>query len=422
MLTVGAARLPLPMPIGQPLAGYINRTGAAIGIHDDLFARAFVASDDREQICLLVLDTLCVDASFVAEARRQVAAATEIPAEAIMIAATHTHAGAGGVARFRLDPASDLVFGPPDPALTRAMHAVLVQAATRAAARLTPVTLYTGVGWTDAVARSRISADGPYDPAVPFLVAVGSDGTAVAAIYSFACHSTVLGAENRHYSGDLLGATCQFLEAHWDSDCVVLGLVGAAGDISTRFTRRESGFSEVARLAGLLAQAVWIADWQPSAEEGVVAQRTDISLAVNPPEGQAALKRRLEEAERRLAGFGDSEGPEKRVIQAEIEGIQVALRAGAGRPESVQTEVQLLRIGDTVLAGYPAEMFAAYGLATREALSSRHVLVAGCANDYVGYVLTPDVTSSYETSVAAVAPDSGWRLFEAMCNLARRDR
>jgi len=419
MLAVGAARLPLPMPPGLPLAGYLNRAGNATGVHDPLFARAFVAADGPDAICLLSLDTLCVDAAFVAEVRERIAASSGIRPEAILIAATHTHSAPAGVARFDLDRASALYLGAPNPALRREVQDALVQATAQAAARLAPARLFTGTGHVEDVARNRIRRDGLYDPDIPFVLAVDAAGRVVAAIYSLASHSTVLGPGNLAYSGDLIGAICRSLEAKWGGESVVLGLAGAAGDISTRFTRNEASVAEVDRLAARAAQAIAGERSTPEAGHPLRAARAAVLLALSPAESPAILQARLADARQRLAALAVTAASERRLAQAEVEGLEMALMAGQNRPDALQTEVQVLRMGRVVIAAYPGEMFVAFGLATRQALRDSHVLIAGYANDYIGYVPTPETAGGYEATMALVGPDSGLRLVEAVCALAK---
>lgn len=417
MLSVGAARVPLPMPIGLPLAGYLNRVGGATAIHDPLYARALVASDGLEMVCLLSVDILCVDAEFVAGVRDRIAAASAIRPETVMVAATHTHSAPAGIARFDLDRASALYLGTPNPALRSQAQAALVQAAVLALAHLAPVRLYSGSGHAEDVARNRIAANGPYDPEIPFVVAVNRDDEVVAAVFSLAIHSTVLGPGNLAYSGDLIGEVCHILEKRWGGS-VVVGLAGAAGDISTRFTRREATFAEVQRLAISVADA--IAAERKSLEIGypVRAGRELVRLSLQPAESRDALQQRLTSAERRLADLATSPPAERRPVEAEIEGLQVALAADRQGPDHVWTEVQVLKLGRVLTVGYPGEMFVEFGQATRQALAPYHVLVAGYANDYIGYVPTPQAHRGYESTVALVAADSGEKLVELACRLA----
>ncbi len=418
MLSVGAARVVLPMPIGSPLAGYLNRSGGATGVHDTLYGRAFVASDGLETICLLSADILCVDAEFVAGVRHAIAATGVSRPEAIMVAATHTHAAPAGVSRFNLDRASILYLGTPDSQLRSQVQARLVEAARLAAGNLMPARLCIGIAHVEDVARNRLQPDGLYDPDVPFVVALNEKDRIVAAIFSLASHSTVLGPANLTYSGDLIGSICHLLEARWGTGSVVLGLAGAAGDISTRFTRREASFAEVERLASRVADAIAGERCQSEVSYPVRAAQKVVKLALLPAQKRQALRERLAEARHRLATLVNADPSAQRPIQAEIEGLQVALEADPDRPDHIQAEVQLFKLGRILIAAFPGEMFVAFGLATRQTLAPNHVLIAGYANDYLGYVPTPETTAGYEATVAVVASDSGSRLVEAVCSLA----
>ena len=72
-------------------------------------------------------------------------------------------------------------------------------------------------------------------------------------LFNFACHPTVLGHGNRLISADLFGAAQKSAESATGAPCAFVQ--GAAGDLSTRFTRRKQSFAEVDRLGTLLAEA-----------------------------------------------------------------------------------------------------------------------------------------------------------------------
>ena len=64
-----------------------------------------------------------------------------------------------------------------------------------------------------------------------------------------ACHPTVLNGENLMLSADFPGA----LESCFADAEMVAFVNGSCGDMSTRFTRRESSFAEMERMAQLAA-------------------------------------------------------------------------------------------------------------------------------------------------------------------------
>jgi hypothetical protein len=369
----------------------------------------------------VVLDVVCIDAAFVAEARQKIAAACQCAPYAIMIAATHTHSSFGGVSRFGLDSGSARYLGEYDPALAREVQAIMVSAAARAMERMAPVRLHAGTGQATHVAMNRTRRDAPYDPAVPFVVAIDHENAVRAALFSYASHSTVLGPSNVMYSGDLIGLACRELETYWDNT-TVLGLAGAAGDISTRFTRRNASLAEAARLGGMLAGAVLRASQAQVMDSPIRASQNHLQLKLKPVEDRVTLQEGLNQARQQLSSPNTNpDAPETRLLRAEIEGLEVALNASPPTRSWIETEVQVFQIGQTLIASFPGEMFVDYGLALRRALAPDHVLIAGYANDYVGYVPIPSITQGYETHMALVAPNSGPQLVAAVCALAGRN-
>ena len=95
-LFLGTAREKLVPPEGVELVGY-PKPRPNTGVAKDLYARAAVfgaSGSDAPGAALIVLDTIGVRAELVATIRRKIAEGLSgLPAEAIMIAATHTHSG-----------------------------------------------------------------------------------------------------------------------------------------------------------------------------------------------------------------------------------------------------------------------------------------------------------------------------------------
>src|SRR5574341_1537750 len=91
-LHAGFGRTKITPPLGTALAGFGARTGGAQGVHDDLWARAFVIGQGAGRIGLVVCDLCEIDAAFVADVRARSARRTAMAPERLMVAATHTHA------------------------------------------------------------------------------------------------------------------------------------------------------------------------------------------------------------------------------------------------------------------------------------------------------------------------------------------
>ena len=90
-LSAGAARVKLEPPAGLAMLGYGNRVGRNAGVHDDLAAQALVLSDGASKIAIVGVDLLALGVRIADDIRERAAASTGIPADSIVVCATHTH-------------------------------------------------------------------------------------------------------------------------------------------------------------------------------------------------------------------------------------------------------------------------------------------------------------------------------------------
>jgi hypothetical protein len=74
------------------MEGYFSER-LSTGVHDPLWAKALVLRQGDEQIALVFCDLAMVPADVTTPARRLAAGQAGIPAERILIAATHSHTG-----------------------------------------------------------------------------------------------------------------------------------------------------------------------------------------------------------------------------------------------------------------------------------------------------------------------------------------
>lgn len=414
---VGAARAALPMPLGQQMAGYALRAAPATGVHDDLFVRALVISDEQSTVCLLSLDLLSVDADLTCQLRAQLARLTGIEPAAVLVAATHTHAGPAGLTRFAAAPGAEQYLGIYDAAMVEAVISACGRAAGEASRSRIPARGIFEKGQTLAVAANRLMRGGVHDPAIPWLFFVDREDRTFAGLYSFACHPTVLGPDNLCYSGDLSGAICRMLEARFGHEAVVLGFTGAAGNISTRFTRRTATFAEVERLAAIVASAIDLETAVLLRNRRIDSAQAQIELPLKPAPDSALVRRQLANLEQKLALA--AERAERAAIEATMLGLRLSLDMPQRNTASLTTEVQVISIGEAKILAFPGEMFVEYGLKAQEQLQARPTFIAGYANDYVGYVPTRDTLAGYEAAMAVLAPEAGETLLENALTLAR---
>lgn len=448
-LSAAATSLDITPPPGHPLGGYLSRRDAAsTGTHDPLTATLiWLAADtaggpaagpedaSHAGVLWIALDALGISASTAERIRRGVASATGIPAESVLICASHTHSGPDGW----LPMPHALTTRPPDERLTGRLVGDLVNAAGTLAELRRPVTAGWAVVPAVGVGANRNDPAGPHDDTTGVLALYDDRGEAMAVLVDYACHPTILSHDNLRYSADFPGAarTVAATALHAVSPVegrparrpVVAVLQGAAGDISTRFTRRAQSFAETARLGGMLGAATvhgaLAGDGLPLGDAPVV-RRSVVELPLRAMPTRTESRTQVEQTEaawRQVAE--DPASPQARIARGRYEGalIQAGLQA-ADLPASMRLPIAVVAFGDVAWAHVPVELFASYGTAIAAASPFPYTRVVGYTDGYFGYVADPPAHSagSYEARSSLFDADAGGRLVNETVRLLERSR
>jgi hypothetical protein len=220
-LRAGGAAVPLDVPPGSPIGGYVRWDYASRGVRDAPQARALVLSVPGFTAALVSVDVLLVPADLRARVERRLAG---LAPDLLLVAATHTHAGPGGYWEDALG--ERFATGPFDARIVEALAARIAQAVEAAAAARAPATLSVGRSRrTDLVVnRDEGEAGGR------LLVArvERAPGEVVGQVVVFPAHATVLGGRNRLLSGDWPAALARDLPG------TTVVLQGAEGDQTWR--------------------------------------------------------------------------------------------------------------------------------------------------------------------------------------------
>src|SRR5512142_3389031 len=92
-LQVGAAVREITPPGSVFLYGYPHVPRYSTGVHDPLECAALFLRAGNGCALFLANDIIFLTKAIVADVRRRIRQATDVPEEAIMITATHTHSG-----------------------------------------------------------------------------------------------------------------------------------------------------------------------------------------------------------------------------------------------------------------------------------------------------------------------------------------
>ncbi len=402
----GAATTEFPIKSGTPMAGYLAREGPAEETHDPLTVSAFVVMSDGSLFVLLAVDLLGVDRELVDEIAREAGVAPET----IALAASHTHSGPSGIIP-QSHPGENARV---DPVLRARFVTTCGQTIRSAMARMEPADLSIGTAEAIGVAANRNDQFGTFDPTVTVIQARGLTGSSIVTIVHFACHPTILPAESRMISAEFPGVLRRQLGESVPG--VVVFVNGAAGDVSTRFTRMNQDMQEVERVGAALAFATLQAlDNSRRVEGELVRGMVRVDLPVRKASDADTASELAIAAELRMT-TGKLSTAEIRIEQTRIQGALLLERMVALGMSSVMRSIQIpwWRLGDFRLLGIPGELFASLGAAIVESLPD--TLILGYTNGYIGYL--PDRAAYeaglYEALASPYAAAVGEQLVETL--------
>ncbi len=388
-----------PQP-GHAMAGYIARgRETALGTHDPLRATLICLGTGTGAVAWLCLDAVAVDVGLSTDLRSAVARALAVPADNVVVCASHTHSGPEGWTG-PLHPADE---GARDAALIGELVAAVDRLARQAAVRPEPVEAHWCLVPAPNAGANRHHPDGWHDNRTGILALRAPGGGPVRAmLFDYASHPTVLGPENLHWSADWPGLARHVLEEALTALAGFTGggqarpivgfLQGPAGDASPRLLRRGRGFTEVARIGAILSGTVLRGlhdDAQPLPNvDAPRVHRGAAELHVRPLPTPEHAARQLAAAQEAWCGqAGTPEAPDARIAMTRLEGARRQQRLSQVElPETMRLPMTVVSLGEVAWLHLPVEPFGT--LAARIARDSPFTTtrVIGYSDGYFGYV------------------------------------
>lgn len=354
------------------------------GVHDDLYVKAlFFSVRDTVYGCitydLLAVDCLLIEPVFHCLEEKG------IQKENVVISAIHTHSAPGGVLETRngyLRTALDLA-GEVDENLIGNMIASTRECIEEALLNMQGGAIFRMYGMCPGVGSNRNMKE--WEGNDSLLCFEIWSGCRKMMLVHFACHPTVLHAENQLCSADYPGALQKYMRAEGYE--MTLFLNGSCGDISTRFTRKGNGFDEVERDGKLLAEkSISLLDQKvPYEVRDIKVKRKKIVLrakdALSPDKAEHILALRKKEVEE---GIEKGVSPvQKRMLESMLEGAQADLRYAQNYDGKKDYEVELsfYQINDDIFVCVPGELFSRLS----NPLQDEKTHFIGYANGYLMY-------------------------------------
>lgn len=355
-----AVRNVTPDPL-LPVSGGVGPGNPTAKKEGELTVRALVFEQEGTRIAIVSADFLGFPATLGNKVR---AGVKGIPAENILIGATHTHSapdcygfpdGKGGTAS--------------DPKYLALVCARMTEAINEAVAKLQPAKLKIATGEAKGKIAFNYYADQLYDPRCNVIQALDSAGKPIATLVNYAIHPEVLGSDLGICSPDLIGPLYDRIAAKGGG--VGIFMNSAQGGMVTADNRRPQGkeartWAECQRIGDLLADE---------------AMRIVETASV-----QASPK--LYCAARSISFPVDS--PLMRALMKELPG---ASKSSDGK---LTTQMNLVNVGNAQILTIPGEALPNIGYYLKRKMRGENNLLFGLTNDAYGYILTKEDYDSFK--------------------------
>lgn len=364
-----------------PVSGGVGPAHPATRMAGDLTVRALVFEDGTNRVAIVSADFL----GFPAVLGDQVRSAVKgIPAQNILIGATHTHSapdcygfpdGKGGTAS--------------DAKYLATVCAKMAEAINAAVTKLQPAQLKIATGEARGKIAFNYYAEQLYDPRCDVIQALDESGRPFATLVNYAIHPEVLGSERGICSPDLIGPLHDRIAAQGGGTGLFMN--GAQGGMVTADNRSKDGgdtgtWEECQRIGNLLAdeslRIVKGAAVQASPKLFCAAQ--EISLPVDSPLMRALLKQ--------LPGSP---------------GAEVA---------SLRTRLNVVNVGNAQILTIPGEALPNIGYYLKRKMRGQHNLLFGLTNDAFGYILTKEDYDSFKRYAYITRTSLGERTGDILVN------
>ena len=398
---VGFGETDITPPDGLNMCGSLDPRKNE-GMTDPLQSHALVVESGGARIAIVGVDLIGLPKALSDEIIAEAAGRTGIPADAFIIACSHTHSGpytAEGLYSSQVTDAEYLSSLPDR----------IAASVEQAAGRVEPATMHIGRAlvhhglhnrrvicpdgkvlntWMPAalndldVIPQVLGTAGPVDPELWVVRFDRLDGSSLGVFYNFSLHTN--SKSGRTWSADYPCVVAELMREEYGPDVISVYTPGACADINVtiggeRWRESATYFAEQAVDAARRAIPV----------EGpipVSAIRREITVPRRDPADQPP------EAIGRL-NWGGAGG------RADVFDRQAELVAAM--PEQLTVVISAARIGPFAIASNPGELFVEHGLSIKRRSPFRHTVVSELTNDLILYQPTREAFAQqgYETLV-----------------------
>lgn len=375
-----AVRVVTPDPL-LPVSGGVGPSHPVTRKLGDLTVRALVLEQGATRVAFVSADFLGFPGVLGNKVR---SAVTGIPAQNILIGATHTHSA---------PDCYGFPGGGMDPKYLETVCTRMAEAINEAVNSLRPAKLKIATGEAQGKIAYNYYAERLYDPRCHVIQAVDPSGKVIATLVNYAIHPEVLGSERGVCSPDLVGPLYERLAEKTGGIGIFMN--SAQGGMVTADNRQSSSgeansWDECRRIGYLLAdEALRIVDKTPEQlSPKLYCAARPLTLPVDSPLMRALLK-------------------------------ELPSSPGA-TADAVETQLNLVNVGNAQILTIPGEALPNIGFYLKRKMRGEHNLLFGLCNDAFGYILTKEDYDSFKRYEYVSRTSLGERTCEVYENAALR--
>lgn len=357
-----AVRVVTPDPL-LPVSGGVGPSHPVTRKEGDLTVRALVLENGSTCVAIVSADFLGFPSALGNKVRAQVSG---IPAQNILIGATHTHSapdcygfpdGKGGTG-------ADLKY-------LELVCARMAEAINEAVNKLQPASLKIATGVAHGKIAFNYYAEQLYDPRCHVIQALNSAGKPFATLVNYAIHPEVLGDDAGILSPDLIGPLYDRIQEKGGGTGIFMN--SAQGGMVTADNRTPDGkdsctWSECLRIGRLLAdEALRIVQPAPvQSLPGLYCAAKTISFRVESP-----------------------------LLLAVLHASPLLTQADKSS-DRISTQLNLVNVGNAQILTIPGEALPNIGFYLKRKMRGENNLLFGLTNDAFGYILTKEDWGSFK--------------------------
>ena len=392
MFYCGCGSVCITPSLGMSIPGYFEDRKAS-SVRDDLFAKAIYLESGAARAMLIALDAINLNREDVAAIRAKLHARLDLPDEAILVHATHTHTGGPVWAGFDTLRNAEYLEFMTTSAATAALHAYESRCPAKfgaATGRASGIAFIRRFFRPDgSVVTNPLPDDtnitgpeGAPDETFTLFLLTDADENPLAFISNFGLHLDTLGGDA--ISADYAGALARRVQERFGPQVMSLFFTGPCGNIN-HFNRADRSTytdpNNPERIADALFQEL-------VRLTGAITLKTDPALCCKSRTFMARLRKptaaQIAHAKAILSGEVEEAASKMRVPKTFS---KMLLDVAAYPATETPIELSLITLDQAVLAAWPGEMFCDFGQRLRSALPGRDVMIAelcgGSARCYI---------------------------------------